>query len=38
MIAMKEEFRDHLLIKEDRQIFVEQKKARMGLAHILLYK
>jgi len=38
MMAIKEEFRDKRNISEEREIFVERKKAWMGVAHLQLYK
>ena len=38
MMAMKEEFRDNQKLTDAKKIFLEQKKARMGLAHLQLYK
>lgn len=32
------EFREKRNLKEEREIFVERKKAWMGVAHLLLYK
>ena len=35
---MKEDFRENMSIMDERKRFLEQKKAKMGLAHVLLYK
>lgn len=37
MLAVKEEFHKNKDLTEERAIFVERKKAWMGLAHVLYY-
>lgn len=39
LLAVKEEFRDHVdLPKDSRECKQERKKAEVGLAHVMLYK
>jgi len=38
MLAIKEEFRDHRNLTDEREIKIERKKAWMGVAHLQLYR
>ena len=38
LVATKEEFRDSRNLKDEKLIKVEIKKARLGVAHVILYK
>ncbi len=38
MLAAKEDFRENRTLTNERLIFIETKKARIGLSHLLLYK
>jgi len=37
-MTIKDEFRKNRNLKGEKPIFLEQKKARMGLAHVLYFK
>ena len=38
MLAIKEDFKENKNLTDKKKIFIEDKKARMGLAHLFLYK
>ena len=38
MLEIKHEFRRHISLKEPKLLSIELKKARIGVAHILMYK
>lgn len=37
ILSIKEEFRQNRTLTDERKIFFERKKAKMGVAHILLF-
>ncbi|KAL4506966.1 hypothetical protein ABPG72_001387 [Tetrahymena utriculariae] len=38
MMAVREEFRENKSLTDEKKIKIEKKKARIGLAHVLMYK
>ncbi|KAL4461041.1 hypothetical protein ABPG74_016513 [Tetrahymena malaccensis] len=38
MMAVREEFRENKALTDEKKIKIERKKARIGLAHVLMYK
>ncbi|EAS01473.1 complex 1 protein, LYR family protein (macronuclear) [Tetrahymena thermophila SB210] len=38
MMAIREEFRENKQLTDEKKIKIERKKARIGLAHVLMYK